>query len=85
MLFGKGNAPHRGNLVWQSILFNIVYFYYFECFQLVLKIKGNARLSQILLGIRMGGGPAGGGARLVKRQYFIGFVFLPVSNENAFA
>ena len=84
MLFGKGNAPHRGNFVWQIIFFRIVYFYYFECFQLVLKSIGNARLSQILFGIRMGGGPAGAGARLVKRKYFIGFFFLTVSNENAF-
>ena len=32
-------------------------------------------LFEILLGGRMGGEPAGGGARLVKRKYIIGLLF----------
>ena len=38
------------------------------------------RIFQIFFGGRMGGEPAGGGARLVKRKYIIGLFIFTVSN-----
>ena len=61
--------------------YRVVYFYYFKCFRLVFESKETLAFFQILLGGRMGGEPAGGGARLVKRKYIIGLLIFPASKD----
>jgi hypothetical protein len=44
------------------------------------KQRKRAHIFQILFGVRMGGEPAGGGARLDKQKYFIGLFISTISN-----
>ena len=78
VLKSKGNASLFSNFVWQrkcphflKLCLAIVYFYYFKRFRLELKSKGNACPFPSSVWRQMGGEPAGGGARLVKRKYIL--------------
>ena len=82
-LSGCGPGPHLFSKLClgdqskeTKIYYRIVYFYDFKCFRLVLKSKGNARFFfQILFGIRMGGGLAGGGAKTWQTEIYYRIVY----------